>query len=81
MSLEAPGPKFSHGSQLLKDALAARGWSQKRLNRELGGNANSSYWIKGQRRPGLEVALKLSRLLDIPVDAWLQEPSAPEVAA
>lgn len=66
------GAKFNRGAQLLRAELDRRGWSQTKLKSELGTDQSISYWLHGDRRPGLEGAIKLRDLLGIPVDAWVQ---------
>lgn len=70
----ARGPKFSLGAQVLRALLERLGWSQTRLKRELGTGQAISYWLFGDRCPGLEAAVEIRNKLGIPVDLWLQPP-------
>ena len=66
------GPRFSEGARRLWLALAARGWSQTKLEAELETKTPVSYWLYGDKKPSLENAFKLKRLLGIEPDWWNQ---------
>lgn len=59
------------GRKLLREALAARQWSQGELERQLDlSDSAVGRWVRGERRPGVNAALQLQRVLGIPVEAW-----------
>lgn len=56
----------------LVDALRVRGWSQGELERRLGvADGLVSKWTRGVRRPGLDYAFAIERLLGIPAALWI----------
>lgn len=61
------------GPALLAAALEREGIRCADLERDLGipGNGLVTRWLKKQRRPGLELAIKLERRLGIPVESWI----------
>jgi plasmid maintenance system antidote protein VapI len=66
----------STGPELLKKALDDRQMTQGQLRRRIGAPTGAiSRWIRGERRPGLNMAVRLERELGIPVDAWSAAPS------
>jgi len=63
---------LSSGAQQLAAALERAEWSQQQLEQRLGVTRGLvSRWLSGERRPGLEHALELERLLKIPAKTWL----------
>lgn len=63
------------GPALLAAALEREGIRCADLERDLGigGNGLVTRWLKKQRRPGLELAIKLERRLGIPVESWVDD--------
>lgn len=64
---------LTDGVPLLKAAMAREGLSNADLERAVDaeGSGLITRWLKGDRRPGLQHAVKLRDLLAIPVDSWL----------
>lgn len=62
------------GPALLAAAMEREGLRNADLERDLGieGNGLVTRWLKGQRRPGLDLAVKIERRLGIPVESWLE---------
>lgn len=59
-------------TEALQEALNERGWTQNELARQLEtSSAVVSRWLTGQRRPELEMAVRLQRLLGISVESWI----------
>lgn len=53
-------------------ALADKGWTQRRLARELGVSRGTvSRWLSGARTPSLRMAVRVHELLGVPEDAWV----------
>lgn len=70
------GPLFSEGARLLWEAIESRGWTQTKLRSELGIPAGMpATWLFGDRRPGRKWAVRLRDALNIPIDAWDEDPS------
>jgi len=64
------------GAELLRTRLTERKISQRQLEQRLGvASGLVSRWLNGERKPGRELALKLSSVLQIPVRSW-DEPLA-----
>lgn len=54
----------------LREILAAKGWSQRRLAIAIGTTPKQlGRWATGEVWPSLEWALKMARALDVPVEA------------
>lgn len=68
------GSKFNLGAQVLRRVLEHLKWSQTRLKNEIETEQAISYWLFGDRCPGLESAVALRNRLAIPVDFWLAPP-------
>ena len=69
------GEKFSEGARLMWAILEKRDWDQATCERELSlpkGYANRLLY--GDRRPGLEMALRIEELTKIPARSWLINP-------
>jgi len=66
------------GPDLLAKAIEKEGITLADLERDLGieGNGLITRWLKKQRRPGLDLAVKLERRLGIPVESWIGDESA-----
>jgi transcriptional regulator with XRE-family HTH domain len=61
--------------------MAAKGWNQTRLSEEIGAASGLvSRWLRGPRRPSLEMALRLEKALGIPVGAWEKTSTASTAA-
>ena len=76
------GSLFSEGSRLLRQVIEGRRWSMNEAARQVDATTGMlAQWLFGDRRPGLEWAIKLRDLLGIPVDAWVQPAQAPAEAA
>jgi transcriptional regulator with XRE-family HTH domain len=59
------------GAELLRRRLTDRGISQRGLEQRLGiASGLVNKWLSGERKPGRDLALALSRVLQIPVSAW-----------
>lgn len=59
------------GPQALRDALAARGWTQGQLARALGVTRGAvCQWLSGATRPNLDRAAALELLTEVPCGAW-----------
>lgn len=67
----------TRGSQLLARALDRKGLSQQELETRIGASAGIvSRWLAGKRRPSLEWATTLRKVLGIPSSAWLEPPDS-----
>ncbi len=65
------------GSQKLKKWLDARGMSQQDLANRLGCAQQAvSFWINGDRLPGLSMALALQRVTKIQASSWHSDGAA-----
>ncbi len=65
------GAYTSAALPLVWSALASRGWTHSRLATELEeAHGKVAKMLYGDRRPGRDLAVKMSRILDIPFDAW-----------
>ena len=70
------GKFFSEGSRQLWLALDEKRWSQEELAAKLGTKSgHTSPWLYGTRRPGLEWALRIEKVLGIEASAWLDTSS------
>ena len=62
----------THPGELIKDELKARGMTQKQLANETGIKPSVlSETINGKRSISINVAAALEKVLDIPVDMWM----------
>jgi len=72
------GPVFSEASRRLWLEIQRRGWSQTRLKKELGAHDGAvTRWLYGDRKPGLQKALRVQEVLDIDPALWGQKPAQP----
>ena len=72
------GQFFSEGSVLLWKATGRYEGGREELTRKLGiARGMLSTWLYGDRRPGIDKAVMLAKVLKIPVAAWLAVPSEP----
>lgn len=67
-----------HGPDLLRARIDVLGWSQSEFARRLGVTTGVvSRWLSGERGPKLGMAIRVQRLVGIPVEAWVPiEPRA-----
>lgn len=62
---------MTRGSQLLQEALRARGLSQRKATAELGlSEGLMTRWCKGDRLPNRDSANKLEEAYGIPARSW-----------
>lgn len=62
---------ITQGPAALRDALAARGWSQGQLARALGVTRGAvCQWLSGATRPNLDRAAEIEHWLEVPCSAW-----------
>ena len=62
----------THPGELIKDELKARGMTQKQLANETGIKPSVlSETINGKRSISINMAAALEKVLDIPVDMWM----------
>jgi hypothetical protein len=72
------GPKFNEGARQLWLALQRVGWTQGRLQREVGACPGSvSHWLFGERVPGRAASMNIKRLFDIDPMVWDLPPAEP----
>lgn len=70
---------MKHGSELFKRWMDRHGLSQRETADQLEWNETFvSKLVKGHRNPGLTNALKIKRLTDIPVEAWMVKSDSEE---
>jgi len=74
------GPHFSEACRLLWEAATARGWSQRRLGRELGAHEGEIMFVLyGDKKPRTEIVIEAASVLAIPAPAWKAPSSVPFV--
>jgi|SRR4051812_34587932 transcriptional regulator with XRE-family HTH domain len=70
------GKHFSEASRLLWCAVTERGWSQRRLGRELGAHEGEiMYLLYGDKRPRADIIIAAERVLSIAATTW-NEPTS-----
>lgn len=74
------GQATSEGTRRLWLAMEARGWGQTDLATALDRKTDAvSRLLYGERRPGLELALRIRDVLGIEPEVWSQKPLKPFV--
>lgn len=74
------GPHFSEACRLLWEAAKARGWSQRKLGRELKAHEGEIMVVLyGDKKPRAEIIIEAAGVLAIPATAWKAPPSVPFV--
>lgn len=72
------GPHFSEGARLLWLALERLGLNQTEAEaRARSAKGSINRLLYGERRPGLDMALRLEEAFGIPPGAWNEPPSEP----
>ncbi len=65
--------RLGRGASAVLQELSKRGWSQSDLARELETETGSvSRWMTGSRVPSLEMAVRMKKLLGVPVEFWIE---------
>lgn len=71
----------SEGSDRLARELKKRGWKQEDLKRALGlSRGQVSRWLSGARVPEIAAAVRMEKLLGIPVASWTRPTKGPRAA-